>query len=146
MSYGAIKVGQYIIKYSNENNLNISNLKLQKLLYFIQSHFLVQKNEICFTDEIKACDLGPIIQSVYNEYKHFGAGNIPCVFISYDISKGDIKENDRKLIDEVIDEFSTFTSSEMMEIIKGQDPWIKTYKQGKKISIGTKLLKEFFTN
>ena len=51
-----------------------------------------------------------------------------------------------KLIDEVIDEFSTFRSSELMEMIKNQDPWIRTYKQGDKISIDTKLLKEFFTN
>lgn len=146
MSYSAIKVSRYIIKYSNENNLNISNLKLQKLLYFIQSHFLIQKNEICFTDEIKACDLGPIVQDVYDEYKHFGAGNIPFVFVSYEISKDSIKENDRKLIEEVIDEFSTFTASELSDLIKSQDPWIKTYKRGKKINIDTKLLKEFFTN
>lgn len=146
MGYSAIKVSQYIIKYSNENNLNISNLKLQKLLYFIQSHFLIQKNEICFTDEIKACDLGPIVQDVYDEYKHFGAGNIPFVFVSYEISKDSIKENDRKLIEEVIDEFSTFTASELSDLIKSQDPWIKTYKRGKKINIDTKLLKEFFTN
>ena len=33
-----------------------------------------------------------------------------------------------------------------MEMIKNQDPWIRTYKQGDKISIDTKLLKEFFTN
>ena len=146
MSYSAIKVSRYIIKYSNENNLIISNLKLQKLLYFIQSHFLVQKNEICFTDEIKTSDLGPIVQNVYDEYKHFGAGNIPFIFVSYEISKDDIREDDRKLIDEVIDEFSTFRSSELMEMIKNQDPWIRTYKQGDKISIDTKLLKEFFTN
>ena len=146
MGYSAIKVSQYIIKYSNENNLNISNLKLQKLLYFIQSHFLIQKNEICFTDEIKACDLGPIVQDVYDEYKRFGAGNIPFVFVSYEISKDSIKENDRKLIEEVIDEFSTFTASELSDLIKSQDPWIKTYKRGKKVNIDTKLLKEFFTN
>lgn len=43
MTYNALDVSQYVIKYSNEQDYGISNLKLQKILYFIQAYFLIEK-------------------------------------------------------------------------------------------------------
>lgn len=43
MNYDVKEVCRHIINYSNEHNYDISNLKLQKLLYFIQANFLVKK-------------------------------------------------------------------------------------------------------
>ena len=38
--YNALDVSRYIINYSNDKNYGISNLKLQKILYFVQAYFL----------------------------------------------------------------------------------------------------------
>lgn len=38
--YDVLDVSRYVIKYSNERDYGISNLKLQKVLYFIQAYFL----------------------------------------------------------------------------------------------------------
>ena len=45
-----LDVARYIINYSNEKNYGISNLKLQKLLYFVQAFFLVCSHgqQTCF--------------------------------------------------------------------------------------------------
>ena len=37
MSYKVLDVCKYVIDYSNEKEYGISNLKLQKILYFIQA-------------------------------------------------------------------------------------------------------------
>lgn len=37
--YSVYDVSSYVIKYSNEKLNGISNLKLQKILYFIQAFF-----------------------------------------------------------------------------------------------------------
>ena len=34
--YNALDVAHYIVKYSNEHSYEISNIKLQELLYFVQ--------------------------------------------------------------------------------------------------------------
>lgn len=54
MSYKVLDVCRYVIDYSNEKEYGISNLKLQKILYFIQAYFLIkQPSRCCFDDRIE---------------------------------------------------------------------------------------------
>ena len=48
--YSAIDVARYIIAHCNRNGQTISNLKLQKILYFIQAEFLVVQDKPCFQE------------------------------------------------------------------------------------------------
>ena len=43
MSYRVLDVCRHVINYSNKHDYGISNLKLQKVLYFIQAYFLITK-------------------------------------------------------------------------------------------------------
>ena len=43
MSYNVLDVCRHVINYSNEHDYGISNLKLQKVLYFIQAYFLTNR-------------------------------------------------------------------------------------------------------
>ena len=45
MSYKVLDVCRHVINYSNEHDYGISNLKLQKVLYFIQAYFLTKKKD-----------------------------------------------------------------------------------------------------
>ena len=80
-AYDVLDVAHYIITYSNEKNYGISNLKLQKLLYFVQAHFLLNqpKHKPCFDEPIQAWDIGPVIVKVYLQYKQYGSSDIPTV-------------------------------------------------------------------
>ena len=75
--YSALVVARYIIKRCNELNRPISNLKLQKLLYFVQAEFLVGEGSACFPEEIEAWDFGPVVPEVYHRYKAYGSASIP---------------------------------------------------------------------
>lgn len=52
--YDALEVSQYIIDYCREKKYCMSNLKLQKVLYYVQAEFLVVTNKPCFKDKIEA--------------------------------------------------------------------------------------------
>lgn len=52
--YSALEVARHIINYANSNDQLLSNLKLQKLLYFVQAEFLISQGRTCFTDDIEA--------------------------------------------------------------------------------------------
>lgn len=43
MSYNVLEICRHVINYDNEHDYGISNLKLQKVLYFIQACFLINK-------------------------------------------------------------------------------------------------------
>ncbi len=66
--YSAIDVARYIIWYCKRRRYSISNLKLQKILYFVQANFLVSIGTPCFEEEIEAWDFGPVVPEVYHEF------------------------------------------------------------------------------
>ena len=55
--YSAFDISSYIIEYSNEKQYIISGLKLQKLLYFVQAYFLMQKKGTLFPGEADCVEL-----------------------------------------------------------------------------------------
>ena len=77
--YNALDVATYVIKYAHTSGCeeSMSNLKLQKILYYIQAAFLVEKNRQCFKEAIIAWEFGPVIPEVYQKYKIYGRKGIP---------------------------------------------------------------------
>lgn len=51
---------------------DITNLKLQKLIYFANLTYLSITGKPLFSDNVKAWKLGPVVGVVYHEYKTFG--------------------------------------------------------------------------
>lgn len=140
--YNVLDVSRYIINYSNRKDYDISNLKLQKLLYFVQAFFLVftLSGEECFPEEIEAWDFGPVVPEAYREYKQCGSGNIPPIssYIEFnndnifhskkeDYTEECIKKSDRILINDVVDAFADYTATDLVELTHAQSPWQDAY-------------------
>lgn len=157
MVYNVLDVCRHIVNYSNEQEYGISNLKLQKVLYFVQAFFLINTQNKCFEQKIEAWDFGPVIPEAYREYKQFGSGDIPTV--SYIIIenpsdfwqskvvkyKDDIvTESDKQLIDLVVDEFSEYSASDLVELTHRQSPWKDAYIPHMNKEITTEAIKEYF--
>lgn len=75
--YNVIDVSSYIINYSNQINCPVNNLKLQKLLYYVQAAVLVETGKKCFDSKIIAWKFGPVVPEVYHHYAEYGRDNIP---------------------------------------------------------------------
>lgn len=63
---------KYIINYYNKKHKDITQTKLQKLLYFVQVKFIIELNEICFEDELLAYPYGAVVDRVMDEYEYYG--------------------------------------------------------------------------
>lgn len=124
--YDALDVGKYIIYYSNKKGYIISNLKLQKLLYYIQVYFLVFSSikRPCFHDKIEAWDFGAVIPNVYNEFKRFGSGNL---YINDDKYSYFILYKHKDIINHVVDSLADYSATELVEINQHQAPWVDSY-------------------
>lgn len=122
--YRVLDICKYVVYYSNKNNYGISNLRLQKILYFIQAYFLRIKRKPCFKEKIEAWDFGPVVPEAYRHYKYFGAGEIPDYrdpLIKFD------QRQDRKIIEGVVDLLSKYTTTQLVEMTHRQYPWRKNY-------------------
>lgn len=77
--YKAIDVACRIIDYSKKNEIPLTHLKLQKILYYIQAEFIVKFDMPCFEEGIFAWRHGPVIGEVYQEFKYFGGSVLNSV-------------------------------------------------------------------
>jgi uncharacterized phage-associated protein len=59
------------LDWSDEAEIPLSPMKLQKLLFFTHSDFLVRTGEPLIKQEFEAWDYGPVIPSIYRAFKKF---------------------------------------------------------------------------
>lgn len=97
--YDALTVARYIIDRSFRKKDPVSNLRLQKLLYFVQLESYRENNNPMFSDDIVAWQFGPVVPDVYYEYNVY-AGT-PILLEYKDLSV--IEDSDKRIIDRVID-------------------------------------------
>lgn len=65
----ADRVAEALINLSHEKNGPISNLKLQKLLYYSQAWYLAFFEQPLFEEEIEAWVHGPVVPRVFSRYR-----------------------------------------------------------------------------
>ena len=90
----ALDLSKYIVSKCANDGHPISNLQLQKILYYIQKDYLLSGSQ-AFSDDIEAWQFGPVVPNVYYYYSGFGAMPISLVtsnshsFASEDMSRID---------------------------------------------------------
>jgi len=92
-----------ILRRSFEQSSPISPMKLQKLLYFVYRDFLQQMGQPLFSERFEVWQFGPVLPSVYHEFKQFRSN--PIKSYSKD-SKGDAylaKERPDQVLTQIID-------------------------------------------
>lgn len=99
--YRVLQIANYVIHVSFENSKNITNLHLQKILYYLQANELVHNEEPLFNEAIEKWRLGPVIPEVYHEYKEFGSQPIEEIATeivfdneTFDVTFIEFNEND----------------------------------------------------
>ena len=140
--YSALDVARYIIWYCKKQGYSISNLKLQKILYFVQANFLVSIGRPCFEEDIEAWDFGPVVPEVYHEFKLFGSSDIPK-FVCQN-AEAVILKRDRALINEMVDQCAKYSASTLVEITHNQAPWCDAYEKYCNNIIEKSAIKEYF--
>lgn len=138
--YDVLDVSRYIINYCNDNGYPISNLKLQKLLYFMQAFFLVNKNQPCFPNEIEAWPWGPVVRDAYFHYNWYGANNIPHTGLSIT----NISSDDQQKIDYVLRKLANLPAYSLVDITHSQAPWMNAFNNPYDKKISKESIKNYF--
>lgn len=142
--YSAIDVAKYIILFCKEKGYSISNLKLQKLLYFVQAQFLITTGKPAFLEEIEAWDFGPVVPEVYQYFKMWGSSELPAILARN--AKAKIYIRDQEIMDEILEECAQYSASFLVDITHNQDPWYDAYEKYCNNVITKESIKEYFRN
>lgn len=146
--YSALDVAKYIIYLASQNVIDevkgeklyegITNLKLQKILYFVQVFYLVKQDKPLFTDNIQAWQYGPVEYEVYKQYKKFQSN--PIIKVK---NTSVITEQDKKFIEEIWDTFGKYSTTKLIGITHAHTPWQEAYKTSDQI-ISNKSLQDYY--
>ncbi|MBC9702886.1 DUF4065 domain-containing protein [Leuconostoc suionicum] len=75
-NYNVMDIANFIVDSLNKKNTPISNLLLQKVLYYVYVDFLATKQIKLFNDPIEKWPYGPVIREVYYSFKSNGSSPI----------------------------------------------------------------------
>lgn len=76
MAYPASAVANEFLKLAKEDQTSIDPMKLQKLIYLAHGWSLVFLKQPLVREKIKAWKYGPVIPSLYDEFREFRANPI----------------------------------------------------------------------
>ncbi len=125
MWYSALEVARYIITQCFEMGSPVSNLKLQKMLYFLWVDFYRETGRMLFRDNICAWQLGPVVPEVYYEFCSY-AGSPICGFYTTTIASDDAEE-----MNGIISEYVNIPASVLVNRThESGTAWDAVYKNG----------------
>lgn len=115
----------FISRYGNSHP--ITNLKLNKLVFYAQVESLKEYGTPLFSDEIQAWDYGPVEPDVYHVFKRYGKEPILAPSAAFEATGRSVS-----IVDKVFNRFSGATAFDLVEASHRPDgAWAKTYALGK---------------
>ena len=139
----AIDIANYLLELFKFDEDGLTNLKLNKLLYYVQGCSYQRFNRPLFEDEIEAWNYGPVIPNVYKTFKPCGSNRIQPPGISVDLDDDEIN-----LLLDVAREYGQYSGSGLVTMThRNGSPWHQVYKDGERNTIIPKnLIKTYFQN
>ncbi|MCA9884950.1 MAG: DUF4065 domain-containing protein [Anaerolineaceae bacterium] len=121
LNTSARKIADYLIAKARQENTDISPLKLQKLLYYVQGHGLGILDRPVFPEDIEAWKQGPVVQSVYDAFKDHRMHDNLSEAIDIESVEFDIET--QWIIDEVWRNYGKANDSELSQMTHEESPW-----------------------
>lgn len=119
-------VADFFIALSNITGNLISNLKLQKLVYYADAWHLANYGEPLVKEEFQAWIHGPVIAALYGEYKHFSWQPIQRPDLdesAYNNIRDYFDSRSLTLLDAVVDSYFGLSAYELEKMTHSELPW-----------------------
>jgi uncharacterized phage-associated protein len=110
----------YILAFAHEHQDFISNMKLQKLLYYAQAWHLALKNQPLFEAEFEAWIHGPVHPATYQRFKAYTFNNIDLA-----VEKPNLPPEAETFLLEVLEEYFPLTAYALERLTHQEQPWLE---------------------
>ena len=118
----ALSVAKYFIyKNNKEEKKNLTNKKLQKLLYYSQAWNLALYKKPLFSDTIEAWVHGPAVPWIYGQYKDYFMNNIAEKVTRADFSL--LSRTEKGLLDLIWNVYGKYPADYLEVLTHTEDPW-----------------------
>ncbi|MFD1703365.1 Panacea domain-containing protein [Methylopila henanensis] len=139
MKYTPQHIVNYFLTRAEREGRPLTPLKLIKLVYIAYGWVLALTGKRLFDEPIQAWQHGPVIPSVYHEFKHYGKRPIEdkatCFDLdTFDFTVPEIEASDKEtkaILDKVWSAYKMFSGwSLRQKTHEPGTPWSQTYEEG----------------
>lgn len=142
----ALDIAHWLLAWADHIGAPISNLKMQKLLYYAQGHHLGSEGKPLFSDNLQAWAHGPVAPEVYHAFKTHGNEPInPDEYLGDGFSWDDYRDVEQHLMG-VWDKYGHHEAWSLRERTHREAPWKDAFSTGERnVIISQDDLKAFFS-
>ena len=108
----------FINRVDRDSGDSMTPLKLQKLLYYAQAWHLLAFDKPLFDEDMQAWAHGPVVPSVYHEFKEYGFNSI----LEYKGAE-EIDEESEAILSQVADIYGEFSAKRLEAMTHQEAPW-----------------------
>jgi uncharacterized phage-associated protein len=109
-----------VAKYILETKGQMTAMKLQKLVYYVKAWYMVWHEEELFEESFEAWVNGAVSPRLY--LKHRGMFKVDKTLFR-NANSDIIKEEQREIIDKVVNFYSKYTAQQLSDLNHQEDPW-----------------------
>jgi len=130
--YSASTIAKWFLAWASfEDEGALSNLKLQKLLYYAKGHYMATHDgRPLFSDTMQAWSHGPVVPNVYHEYKSNGSYAIDADDLDFSFSEVDADTAEQ--LESVWETFGAKSAWKLREMTHQESPWIESFRDGER--------------
>jgi uncharacterized phage-associated protein len=134
--YEARKICNFLIAHAHAHSLELTNLRINKLLYFIHGWGLTSRPDGLVRNHFLAWKLGPVVRPVFDTFKVYGEGKItePARYLDYvsgqnmPVAYDDIAPADAEIVLRVFASYDRFTTGQLVDLShEPGGPWDIVY-------------------
>ncbi len=123
---------------------NMTNMRINKLLYFAQGWCLARYGRPLFRERIEAWTYGPVVPTVYRRLKIAGHEKIGSILDESYASHFDDEE--QSLLLDVLREYGKFSTAGLVDLThRPGSPWSEATKNGRNAEISPASMKKYFS-
>ncbi|CAC5345962.1 MULTISPECIES: Panacea domain-containing protein [Planktothrix] len=124
----SLNIARYFIvkAYQDGIEAEMTNMKVQKLLYYAQSLYLALYDQPLFEEEIQDWRYGPVCPPAYQYYSEFEANQLPIPDAEIIL---EIPDDQKSVLEEVWDYFGGYHAYRLSGMTHLEFPWKKA-RQG----------------
>lgn len=132
------RVANFFLEQARQEGLPLTAMKLQKLVYIAYGWHLALTGKKLFDEEIEAWKHGPVVPSLYHEFKHFRGVPITSMSVAYDYDSDEdyiphVADDDAEaqmVLGKVWNIYKRFSGSALRNKTHVQDgPWDRVYDE-----------------
>lgn len=136
--YDVRDIANLTLEFADQRNLKLTNLSLQKLLYFVHGWFYSMYEQPLIKNKFEAWKFGPVQRVIYDQFKAFRDGPIKGVRAMYiDPATGDpiyreprIGLEHADVIRGVLEKYARYTAGQLVQESHVEDgPWEYVWQQ-----------------